>query len=392
MPRIAFNFIAAIRLAVGTLASLMATAVLLVVPEWSWAQNADFEIHGVFQARLYDESEQVIAGRDVTMPFMLIYSNASWRLHGEATNGYYEVFSDGHDTMSVFVSAGPPINWKTKLPVTNQSSAASGTINSGTRPISFGLQLKLPWLAYASMQTMQSLTNGLLPVPWCNSRVEPEAFIYRAVIETNDLRPFCLKAAEFTVEKRFIANALKNRELETEPINEEYVKRKTIQLRHFYPGFVGGMYRINATTNVHGLMLPTFSRLERYRLTGPSISTKKLFEVSEVIATNVLAPSSAPVVPTFTQTVWMVDYRLNSRKDRIDYVQYPLTNGFLPKSEAMQGYLKARLALRPHYRLELTDPRKVAILVVMFFAIFGVPLAFALHRMRSKRSREESDG
>ncbi len=96
------------------------------------ANDVNFEVQGVFSAKMYTEDQRPIASSLVQMPFALAYSNAVWRLHVQASNDYYEVFSDGTDTYCFFFSQFAT-DWNRKTLITNQGPAASGYGKPGAK-------------------------------------------------------------------------------------------------------------------------------------------------------------------------------------------------------------------------------------------------------------------
>ena len=359
------------------LVRLFLTAVLLAACAFKSraVSSISYEIDGIFETQLFENELPNLKTR-IVRPFKLIFSNGNWRVHSvQASNEYCEVACDQTNTYSIFFSQLAQTDAHSGK--TRRGNFASGAVDSGCYPSSYGAEVKLPWLTYASADYLRQLRDSVMPVPWCLPRVEPEAYAYHAQIQALPTSPQLPERIGFTAEKSLIEKADKADGLETELTNEKVLAERKLFLKLLYDGFVGGAYIVESTTNIQGILLPTRARLERYRLTDRDETKKMLFEVSTVTATKMSVPATSSPILSLTQDVSVVDFRVKDSKSRIDYVKYKQTNNIWPRVDELTSLLQAKKQMRPAYEF----PKKEwhPWVVLFLFLVFVSPLIILVY-------------
>jgi hypothetical protein len=250
---------------------------------------------------------------------------------------YFLTGYDGTNVYDYFVDASftpPPAH----ASLTNH---LSGTICAGSIPLNNNVYTMCPWFAFCSGSLFAERKAGdLIPAPWGAPRVFAIDSIFEPEVAVFDGVPHLPKECQFRV-----SDLLKTKILATNWADLADKDEMRLQFKPYHEGFLGGVYRVIATTNFAGFEIPLefdckrFIPADKSALFKPSGNSnswlgQEIKGTVESISMRYL-DSTQPPIPAGKQ-IDVSDMRLRDLQARVNGFGYAITNGIWPV-EVAQG-------------------------------------------------------
>jgi hypothetical protein len=203
-----------------------------------------------------------------------------------------------------------------------------------------GYAQEILFLAYAAKA--KDRTNlATLPAPWLDPRAEPNAHIYEAEFLFNTAPPYLPASGSYVATRERMESAADSPWLNVEGFGAGTMRKTYRSLRwDVSNGFVGGVYKVKATTNLSGMTLPTDFSLTTYYPTEVSRVADIYFGTNITIKIT----SQARVQPSaIDKVIYVTDFRLHDTARDINYLQY-LSKDWIrsPESQVLRNFFSRK--------------------------------------------------
>lgn len=326
--------------------------------------------------------------------FEVSVSPTKWRLkllYGTDPGYYSELFGAGSNVFHVLYH--PDI--RDDLPV-------PGTITPGPYPLHDSYYTTVPWLAYCSHLYFQNEKSQELPLPDRMASSEMDAHFARADVLFMESSLKLPQSVSFVADPVREKLAHKSQFLRTESLSEQQrLSRLPGRKLSPPPGSILGDYRVLASTNLAGMQIPLRFELLRFNFrpartnevgTSSGGSPGLIRYPSLEFRGNTLNVSIEEgnlEAAALKQRTSVADYRLFSKKDSVDFVQYHITNGLWKRviDNSMHDLLTTKVAKAQSLRRR--ESLKRGGVVGTMLGIILLPLiVYALrHKFRGGPSR-----
>ena len=294
---------------------------------------ARFHVEGEMEATIYNASGAV--QQTIPAQFAVSVDGTAWEITGYFANSNYTVSGcDGTNTFTLLCD-----NAQTR------EQAQPAWVTPGQYPLDVSWQTAVPWLAFASAAYLDEQTNDVIPGCWGHPRNEADMWILRSEIKRSADAPFLPLEVNYIVDRNLqMAAATNGNLLSAIPDNE--INTAIFQYR---PEFICGEYRVTATTNWNGLVLPAAFEVKRYY---PKYTPRADYLGPAIIVAfqgRVRGFTSAPLelrIPKTDRLMSISDFRFSKRDVGVDFIRYASSNGDWPSPQEIKAedLLRARVA------------------------------------------------
>jgi len=340
---------------------------------------SNFKVQGHVEVTPADGAGNLLWADTKRSQFTVSVRDGEWLLKSITADGHCDLC--GCDSTNVYWLAV-----QTNIPGSAIAEVARGQYPLGPNTI----YVSLPWLSFASILFLDSARQSPMPAPWAFPRTDPSAFIYSTDVRRFPAEPTLPEEVIFSVSGPLLKSAINNPLLESGPLNQQVLARSKAFLTRYEPGFIGGHYKVLATTNWNGMRLPSEAELTRYSLNQPAVRVP--FEVYRLKVQSVSAPHAESYIPELPANATVLDRRLRDPRLGIDLVQYRTPDGRW-RSEADPGLrrlFEERQAMAIFSSSAVHDQRRTLIVRAALGLLVLVPIAaLLLRRAYRRRPRAE---
>jgi hypothetical protein len=377
------------------------TVAALFILSISHASAQMHVIKGELEGTYYGWTGKLV-GTQIT-EFTINIGEYRWLLRSEySTNWFWLAGGDGTNTYSVLVD--PKVH----------NMVAVGYVFSGDFPQEALDTVSIPWLSFCSSHFLSHSTNrDSIPSLWGQPRTDPMSYVCSTEITQFTKPPYLPEKIKWVTSPTQIAFATSNSYLRIEDATVEELNKRSVDFQaSISAGKSLGNYRVLDVTNVDGLILPLKFELDAYGYLSPeAIKTAQhiLNEQSETndlkgkivkdtyltavykgTVTKISIDSNHVELPEPKIPMFLMDHRLSSRSDGIDYVAYKSKQWKPQVDTELLNLLEIKKKHPPH-NLSPSKPigmhMQNVVRVLVLFICFAPLFVWGVRKLKNKTTK-----